>query len=102
MFVKDQILRFNVSMNDSMAVHRFKCLYQTSTKETGLVHIKFSLPSQMEPQITSEKQIHNQIEIFLVLKGVMSIYYKATIYQTQKFQFVHYWLDTLFVHNSRL
>ena len=79
MFIEDQVLWFNISMNDSMPVHRFKCLYQTSTKETGLVHIKFPLTSQMEPQIASKKQIHNQIEIFLVLKGVMSIYYKTTV-----------------------
>jgi len=83
MLVKDQILWFNVSMNDSMPVHRLKCLYQTSTKETGLIHIKFPLPSQMESQITSKEQIHDQIEIFLILEGVMSIYYKATINQTQ-------------------
>ena len=80
MFVEDQILWFNISVDDSMPVHRLKCLYQTSTKETGLVHIKFSLPSQMEPQITSKEQIHDQIEIFLILKGIMSIYYKATVY----------------------
>ena len=59
MLVKDQILRFDISMNDSMPVHRLKRLYQTGAKETGLVHIKFSLPGQMEPEITSKKQIHD-------------------------------------------
>lgn len=84
MFVEDQILRFDISVNDSMAVHRLKCLHEASTKETGLVHIKFPLPCQVESQVTTEEQIHHQIEIFLILKCIMSIYYKVTIDQTKQ------------------
>ena len=60
-------------MYNQLLVDCFESMYQTSNKEACDVHCELSFAGDMVPKITAKKQIHHQVQVHVVLKGVMNI-----------------------------
>lgn len=57
--IEDQILRFDVPMNNSFLMNVFKGKDHASDEKLGLVLSKSSVSSNMVPEITSTEEIHD-------------------------------------------
>lgn len=71
--VKDQVLGLDVSVYDVTTVHHFKRLEEAGDKEAGLILGEPLLTGQVEAQVASEQQIHDEVEVFRVLEGVVRV-----------------------------
>ena len=89
-------------MNYPLAVNNFESLDQASAEELSLLLVKLPLSGQMEPQIPAQEQVHNQVQIFRVLEGVVSIDDELRIDHGKQLQLIHNRLNTFLVHYSRL
>ena len=74
--IQHQIFRLDISMNNFVLVHILQPYNEVTDKKFSLFLVKHSLISQMVPQITTIKVIHNEIKMLPVLKSIADIYQK--------------------------
>ena len=89
-------------MYDTMTVNSLESMNQTSAEKPCLFLTKFSLTCKMKSEVSSEQQIHDQIQVFRVLKSIVCINDKFAIDYAQQFEFIHDRLDTFLMHHPRL
>ena len=58
--IKDKVLRFDISVNDSLLMNRFKCLDKTCKEELRTFVRKLSYMQMVVPQVTTFHKIHHQ------------------------------------------
>ena len=63
-------------MNNAVAMDSLKGLNQASAEKFGLGLIEPPLTRQVESEITAQKQVHHQVKVFWVLKGIVCIHYE--------------------------
>ena len=66
-------------MNDLGSMDCFKGMDQTSDEKAGNLLAELSSSGNMVPQVTSEQDVHDQIQVHFVLKCKMHIDNKLTI-----------------------
>jgi len=100
--IEHQVLGLYITVDDLMPMDSFQGMKKASTEKTGLVLGKPALSSQMKSEVSSQEQVHDQIQIFRVLECIMSVNNKPGLDDRQQFELVHDGLDALLVHNSGL
>ena len=71
--IKYEVFWLDITMYNQLLMDGFQGMYQTSNKEACNVHCELSFAGDMVPQITAKKQVHHQVQVHVVLKGVMNI-----------------------------
>ena len=70
LIVKDQILWFDIPVDDVVEVEVFKSHQNAGNKKFGLHLLEPPPAAHVVPQITTHQQIHDEVEIFPILEGV--------------------------------
>lgn len=101
-FVKDQVLRLDIPMDDIVSMHCFECVYQTSTEEPRLLLAESALACQVVAKVTTEQEVHHEIEVLGILEGVVRVDDELGADHGEELEFVHHRLDAFLVHHARL
>lgn len=67
--IKHKILRFDISVNDTLLMYRFECLDETCQEELGTFVRKLSYMQMVVPQVTTFHKIHHQEQVVLISKS---------------------------------
>lgn len=100
--IHEQVLRFNISMNDTVVVHVLKTDYAASNEEFGLLLWKPLYLTMMVTKIAASDQIGNQIQIFVVLKRIEHVDEEGVLQLAEQLLLINDGLNTFLVHNSCL
>ena len=60
-------------MNYSVIVNCFKSVNEAGAEELRLVLREFTLASQVKTKVTTEQEIHHQVQVLTILKRVVGI-----------------------------
>lgn len=100
--VKHQILRLDVAMDNFLAMHCFQCMDDARAEKLSLFHRESFLLGQVEAEVAAKQQVHDQIEVFGILKGVVGVDYELGVDHAEELEFVHDRRDAFLVHDSGL
>lgn len=70
LIIKHQILRLDISMDDVIEMQELQSNDHTSYEKLGLIFSESPPATHMIPQIPTDQQIHDQIQIFPVLECI--------------------------------
>lgn len=70
LIIKHQILRLDIPMDDVIEMQELQSNDHTSYEKLGLIFSEPPPAAHMVPQIPADQQIHDQIQIFPVLKRI--------------------------------
>ena len=88
-------------MYNKLRVHRLQSVNQASDKEPSHVHREFSLASDVIAEISTKKEVHDEVEIHVVLEGVVHIHDELALNHAQQLEFIHDGGYTFLGDNSR-
>ena len=63
-------------MNNAMPMYCLKGMNEARAEKFGLLFTEFPLPCQVESEVTSQQEVHDQVQVFGVLKSVVCVNYK--------------------------
>ena len=101
-FIQDDVLRFNISVNDVTLVKVVKCLQQAADKEFGLLLSELLLLINMVSEIPSRHVVQTYIEVFSVLKGIIHVDEEGMFQLRQNYSLVNNGVYTSLSKNSSL
>ena len=59
--IKDEILRFDVPVNNQLRMHRLQCVNQACDKEPSDLHREFPLTSYVIAEISTQEEVHDEV-----------------------------------------
>ena len=74
LIVKYKILWLDISMNNKLGMNSIKCVNKACNEETGNFHGELAFTCDMVPQISSQKQIHHQVQVQCILEGIVHVH----------------------------
>ena len=102
LIVEDQVLRLDVTMDDQLRMDGLEGVHQAGYEEAGDLHRKLALASNVISQITAQEQVHDQVEVHLILERIVDVYNEIALNHRQQLQLVHNAGDALFGNNTCL
>lgn len=103
LWVKNQVLWLDVSMDDSMWVDMIQSLYQTSHHELGFILSEsFFVLTQLIPQVPTWTVVHDQIKPLSVLKSRLHVHNEGRRQHAQYLPLQEDRLKALFADNFGL
>ena len=100
--VEDEVLWLDVAMNYQLVVHGLERVHQAGDEEAGHLHRELTLSSDVVSQVTAEEQVHDEVEIHVVLEGVVDVDDELAADHREELQLVHHARHTLLSDDSRL
>lgn len=100
--IKDQILRFDVSVENSPFVNVLNRGDDAGDQKLRLVLAKFVSISQATPQVGSRQKIHHQVEVIPVVEGADHVSDEGGVESLQDLPLVEDVVDTLLHHYQAL
>ena len=88
MAIEHQVFRFDITMYDELLMYEFQGRHDTSHEKFGLILGKYVILGYMVSQITSRVQIHDQIQIIIILESILHVDYEWMFELGQYFPFV--------------
>ena len=93
LFLKDNIFRFDVPVDETLPMDVIQGLHQTGCKKLDLIFIEGLLDTHVEPEVSSSRKVHQQIEIIFVLKRGLFIDDKFVVQLVQNLVLIHDRID---------
>jgi hypothetical protein len=90
----DQILWFDVAVNDIFLVDVLKSLNKTSHKELGRLLVEASVSANVVTQVTTRKIVHYQVKVFTVLESVVHVHDECVVELFKNLPLVDHGLHT--------
>ena len=100
--VKDQVFRFDVPMDDVVEVQVLEAHQDAGDEELCLHLLKPSPAAHVVAQVPADQQVHDQVEVFPVLKGVGHVDQEGVLQPRQQFPLVEHRMDAFLADNLGL
>ena len=71
--IKYEVFRLDIPMYNQLLMDGFEGMDQTSYEEASDVHGELAFAGDMVAQITAKEQVHHQVQVHVVLEGVVNI-----------------------------
>ena len=78
LIVENQVFGLDIPVNNQLRMDSFECMDKTCNEESGCIHWELPTSCDMVPKIATKKQVHNQVEIHVVLECIVHVYNELT------------------------